>query len=101
MDIDTLCCKQVRRSKSHQQRQLPGLFLVVVVATTSAARPSTGASAVAAQLSIVNLVIKCGNKFVLVIFALQFPRDFSHFEVTESTQRGIQFSLDLATLCSA
>lgn len=56
---------------------------VVVVATTSAARPSTGASAVAAQLSIVNLVIKCGNKFVLVIFALQFPRDFSHFEVTE------------------
>lgn len=56
---------------------------VVVVATTSAARPSTGASAVAAQLSIVNLVIKCGNKFVLVIFALQFPRELSHFEVTE------------------
>lgn len=77
------------------------VHVLVVVATTSAARPSTGASAVAAQLSIVNLVIKCGNKFVLVISALQFPRDFSHFEVTESTQRGIQFSLDLATLCSA
>lgn len=77
------------------------VHVLVVVATTSAARPSTGASAVAAQLSIVNLVIKCGNKFVLVIFALQFPRDFSHFEVTESAQRGIQFSLDLATLCSA
>lgn len=77
------------------------VLVAVVVATTSAARPSTGASAVAAQLSIVNLVIKCGNKFVLVISAQQFPRDFSHFEVTESTQRGIQFSLDLATLCSA
>lgn len=77
------------------------VHVLIVVVTTSAARPSTGASAVAAQLSIVNLVIKCGNKFVLGIFALQFPRDFSHFEVTESTQRGIQFSLDLATLCSA
>lgn len=59
------------------------VHVLVVVATTSAARPSTGASAVAAQLSIVNLVIKCGNKFVLVISALQFPRDFSHFEVTK------------------
>lgn len=59
------------------------VHVLVVVATTSAARPSTGASAVAAQLSIVNLVIKCGNKFVLVIFALQFPRELSHFEVTE------------------
>lgn len=77
------------------------VVLVVVVATTSAARPSTGASTAAAQLSIVNLVIKCGNKFVHVTFALQFPRDFSHFEVTELAQLGIEFSLDLATLCSA
>lgn len=77
------------------------VHVLVVVATTSAARPSTGASVVAAQLSIVNLVTKCGNKFVHVISALQFPRDFSHFEVTESTQWGIQFSLDLATLCNA
>lgn len=77
------------------------VHVLVVVATTSAARPSTGASAVAAQLSIVNLDIKCGNKFVLVISALQFPRALSHFEVTESAQRGIQFSLDLATLCNA
>lgn len=77
------------------------VVLVVVVAATSAARPSTGASAAAAQLSIVNLVIKWRNKFVHLVFVLQFPRDFSHFEVTELAQLGIQFSLDLATLCSA
>lgn len=92
---------QIKVSSAATVASVVVVLVVVVVATTSAARPSTGASTAAAQLSIVNLVIKCGNKFVHVTFALQFPRDFSHFEVTELAQLGIKFSLDLATLCSA